>query len=48
MDSGLVLRPTARSFLKWLSKKRFGIETFFSTTTYAALPYFGTLLWETV
>jgi len=25
-----------------------GIQTFFSTTTYAAIPYFGTLLWKAV
>jgi hypothetical protein len=25
-------------------KKRCGIQTFFSTTPYAAIPYFGTLL----
>ena len=31
-----------------VKKKRFPIETFFSTTTYAALPYFETLLWKTV
>jgi len=29
-------------------KKRCDIQTFFSTTTYAALLYFGTLLWKTV
>jgi hypothetical protein len=29
-------------------KKRFGIQMFFSTTTYAALPFFGTLLWKAV
>jgi hypothetical protein len=26
----------------------FTIETFVSTTTYAAIPYFGTLLWKAV
>jgi len=31
-----------------LSKKRCVIQTFFSTTTYAAIPYFGTLLWKAV
>jgi len=31
-----------------LSKKRSGIETFFSTTTYAEIPYLGTLIWKTV
>jgi hypothetical protein len=31
-----------------LSKKRSGIQTFFSTTTYAELPNFRTLLWKTV
>jgi hypothetical protein len=31
-----------------LSKKRSGIQTFFSTTTYAPIPLFGTLLWKAV
>jgi len=34
--------------LQGLSKKRSGIQTFFSTTPYAALPYFRTLLWKAV
>jgi hypothetical protein len=29
-------------------KKCCGPETFFSTTTYAAIPLFGTLLWKAV
>jgi hypothetical protein len=29
-----------------LSKKHSAIQTFFSTTTYAASPYFGTLIWQ--
>jgi hypothetical protein len=35
------LRQAASIDDKWLSKKRSGIHTFFSTTTYAALPYLG-------
>ena len=34
--------------MQWLSKKRSGIQTFFSTTTRAALPYVGTLLGKAV
>ncbi len=29
-------------------KKRCGIQTFFSTTPYAAIPSLGTLLWKAV
>jgi hypothetical protein len=31
-----------------LSKKRSVIQTFFSTTTYAPIPQFGTLLWQAI
>jgi hypothetical protein len=31
-----------------MSKKRCGIETFFSTTPYAAIRLLGTLLWKAV
>jgi hypothetical protein len=31
-----------------LSKERSGIQMFFSTTPYAALPSLGTLLWKAV
>jgi hypothetical protein len=34
--------------IEGVSKKRTVIQTFFSATTYTAIPYFGILFWQAV